>query len=716
MKLSESITQQSSIDRSGPSNDNLQIQLFPERYKNDLFEKNMLFFQKAKPEIYEAFKDHQCTEYIMCLNPDGSPNILHVSSGALVYEQKAKETVLQELRVFLENMTFFLQVQKQHVVFNNWEVSDDNFLNKDPIMNKMNEALYDLGSFKGASLTEAWQENDNGSGAINFEMAKGFHSDYFPYLRVYGLGLGYHLLELIKNKKISSMDIYEPNMDLFYSSIYTVPWELVYKYFDFNHKTLHLYIATPPQDVVKSIDQRISGYFRFLPTVLTRFNHFANSEAINNLMARDVNTDSYLISRNSSGWYEDQRAGLYFSTKNIKQTHPVYNGTKVGQFLRVFVVGNGPSLNKSIDFIKSNQKNALIFSCGTALMPLLKAGIVPDFQLLQERDWHQYKIEEYHDKSLLKKITLLKLNVLSTVVDSYYKDVLIVQKANDPGSALLNKEYPVVINVNPTVTNFGVAIAAELGANEVYLLGCDYGAPKGSERMHASNSLYDDGVLTGKPDSVENDIEIKGNFGEVIATKCDLVASLHGTEDSIRLHSEIDWLNVGRGALIQGAKAFQPTDLPDITVQIDKKAIQEKIGECFDSNYDYEKTIADFVKYTEKNMYDFFEALLLFSASKPTTREEILSVLRLMNQSVDYNFQQGFGGVIPLLINGGVQEFIRNVYTQAMIFDNDVDAVQFFYKSLIVFKDYRNDLLKDIKTLINLISADGEVEIKHHYH
>ena len=49
------------------------------------------------------------------------------------------------------------------------------------------------------------------------------------------------------------------------------------------------------------------------------------------------------------------------------------------------MVGNGPSLDLLLDFLKENEKNCIIFSCGTALKPLKTHGVKVDFQIEVER-------------------------------------------------------------------------------------------------------------------------------------------------------------------------------------------------------------------------------------------------------------------------------------------------------------------------------------------
>ena len=59
----------------------------------------------------------------------------------------------------------------------------------------------------------------------------------------------------------------------------------------------------------------------------------------------------------------------------------------------VIIVAAGPSLNRTLDFLKNARGRALIIAVGTALKPLLHAGIEPNFVVAIDSDpktWQQF--------------------------------------------------------------------------------------------------------------------------------------------------------------------------------------------------------------------------------------------------------------------------------------------------------------------------------------
>ena len=312
-----------------------------------------------------------------------------------------------------------------------------------------------------------------------------------------------------------------------------------------------------------------------------------------------------------------------------------------------------------------------------------------------------------HDLSILKSVSLIKLNVVSTKVDQYYRETLIFQKYKDPGSALLQGSYSVTSDVNPTVTNAGIAIAAELGANEAYLFGVDYGAPKGSEKMHATNTHHDNTDTVETTDS----FDLAGNLGAAIRSTSILSWSKTITEYRIAKHPNIQWFNVGEGALIKGAT---PIAIGDLAASFNKKTqkhrLLKEIRSCFDNNYLFEEIMAHFRTHHIGQIEGYFQAILAFTNSTPQTREEIVHTLSLMYNAVSVGQDQA--DFLPaLLVSNGLKQFINNVYIQTGLAVDDGSATRFFSAAKNVLIEHISDIREDLDKILGYIEADGETEI-----
>lgn len=681
------------LSNEAQSSKTINLNILPRSFKNDVFEQNMRFFQKTHLNIYNAVIKHKCQNYWLCSSPDGSPNIYDLKTQTPLYRTFNTAELIKEIDKSIEVMPCNARIMDTFV-----GGRDERWKKNNPIQFGMVNKLYEQGIFKDYDLTP-----DDFSGLKNRK------TDYMPLVRVYGIGLGYHITELIKLKDISYMSIYEPHIDLFYTSLFTTPWPLIFKYFEQKNKGLNLILGDKPEEALKKQTAFIRSKLTPLTTFYYRYKHINNKE-IKDFIKNEAQADSVAREQSDAGWYEDQRTGFYLSAKNIVNKKKFFNGRRTKSHFRAFIVGAGPSLNDSIDYLKKHQDKAIIVSCGSAITPLLNAGIVPDYEVVQERVWQFERHEQKHDLDLLKQVTLLKLNVVSTKIDQFYKDTLVFQKFRDPGSSLLESKYPATTAVNPTVTNAGIAMCADLGVKEAYLFGVDYGAPADSDRMHANNTFYDNEKVDDSVAS-KTPYELPGNLGAVIKTTPVLSWSHNTTEAKLAQFPKIKWFNVGEGARIKGAKPVAPADMPTtFNKKIKKEVLLAEIQHCFDNTYSAD-AVLERLKHTQMQQVDeYFDALIGFTKSTPQTREEIVRVLSLMYRAVNTGKEEK--GYLPSsLLPYGFIQLITNVYIQTSLAKDDSQAVDFFHYAMEVLHEYIEEIKADLVQIIESIESEEELDL-----
>ena len=660
-------------------NNKTTVQLIDSNYKNALFEENMAYFKQYNPTMYKDLIGYQCIQYRLFLNPDDSPNIVEVSGNA-IYPIEALEETMLRIQEQISTMERIVSPQGY------FDLENEKALRQSPIQTELYRKLSNCGPLNDLD----WEHIPSNQGA-----------DYCPLVRVYGIGLGYHLSELIKQRNITHMIIYEPNVDLFYLSLYTTPWKLIFNYFELNDaKNIKLLVGLNATEAEAHTSAYLEATFRYLPISHYRLNHFKNSPDIHNIIEETSHADTKLIMTKNMGWYEDQRAGLFYTIKNIKNKVPLYSGKKAKNFLRIFVVGSGPSLDNSIKHIKEHQNEALIISSGSALTPLLKSDIIPDFQVIQERFWEEF--ESRHDPSILKKIELIQLSVVRHNISEYYNKCYMTLKPNDPSIAIFNEKHFGLRACNPTVTNMSISLAAHFGANEIYLFGIDYGAPIGAEKMHSSNSMYDEKSeeytqLKGYTDSTidQHETYLPGNFSKKIVSTYMLSWSKSTTETLIEKFPDIEWINIGDGAFISGTKSVKDDNFPSyFGTTFNKREALLEIRNLFGLEYLEDINLDKLPERIEHESTLYFDAILGFLDSTPKTREELLHVLTLMSKAVDHNaYDQNF--IPPLLMSGGIMHYIQNLFIQLTLTDHDSKVEEFFSNAKIYLKDYLATVLDD---------------------
>jgi hypothetical protein len=191
-----------------------------------------------------------------------------------------------------------------------------------------------------------------------------------------------------------------------------------------------------------------------------------------------------------------------------------------------------------MEFIRKNQNSMIIFSVGTAIKPLMKAGIKSDFHIEQERI--DTLIKALKDVLPNYEGYFIGANVVKEEVFKMAKNPLMYHRE---AFSLSDKNLQIK-GSSPLVGNAGFAIAS-LFSDEIYLCGMDLGFRLG-EKKHSSGSFYDD-----FEDIEKEGIKIEGNFSDDIYTNSLFLSSKKNIEGMIELLG-LNVYNLSDGAYIKG--------------------------------------------------------------------------------------------------------------------------------------------------------------------
>ncbi|MBU0681143.1 MAG: DUF115 domain-containing protein [Proteobacteria bacterium] len=544
------------------------------------------------------------------------------------------------------------------------------------------------------------------------------------FMVMLGVGLGYQLEGLLKETDIRHLCIIETQADVFYASMHTINWQPIFQHFSQEGYSLELIIGKDQDAYTMQFNAYLDkiGVFNTVSTFI--FRHLTSpslEESIRNYTSKILQ-----MKINGAGFFDDEQVGLAHTISNtvnhtpILQDHSVLNKTYLNK--PAFIVANGPSLDNAVEFLKTNQDKAIIFSCGTALGSLMKMGIKPDFHIEQERplimmEW----IKSATTDEDRKDITLLALNPVHPKILSLFGRSAMGMKANDVGTHYLsqyvkpNKQMLIFGNCNPTVSNCGLAYASAFGFKEVYFFGLDLGFPEG-ERHHSTFSKHyevkeseEHSLHILKP-AAQNGLTAPGNFGGKVITNDLFMRSLSEIEMAIKINPGMHCFNTSNGVLIKGAQPLQVTELKLDTQAFDKRKYIDKIFKKYFS--------ADLLKkFTIKEVGQVFEFAL-----------EALSSLEMIAQKPVHTIHQGIDMLASLhayitnlagdpkrkyaasLLKGSVTTF-GIIMAQALCRTNDEEKnVSLYNQCLIQFFDFikiakeivESDLLKEDTSTHNL--------------
>ena len=164
-----------------------------------------------------------------------------------------------------------------------------------------------------------------------------------------------------------------------------------------------------------------------------------------------------------------------------------------------------------------------------------------------------------------EQMIVLSLNVVHPAVYRLFPCRGMAMKPNDVGTAYVRGRMSFAGDVvqlqecNPTAANCATALAAQLGFEEVYLFGLDFGFPDGEKRHSELNIHYD--VKAEKRGELElyladdsENVTEQGNFGGTVTTTTFFVEAAKSVARLVAAHPRNDLCEHGCGIEDQGER------------------------------------------------------------------------------------------------------------------------------------------------------------------
>ena len=216
------------------------------------------------------------------------------------------------------------------------------------------------------------------------------------------------------------------------------------------------------------------------------------------------------------------------------------------------LVGAGPSLDNSMDFLKSVAGKAVVAVVNSAYRAVINQGIHPDLTVAV--DPKDGTLRGYQGTDTSEAILVCTYLVYPEVPKLFGDRVFPLSSYNFLITLLhklLNLPQEPGIVGDGTVSSTIVNLAAFLGCSEVYLVGQDMAVRKDG-RLHTQDSFYKE---EGRDHvNVSQCRWIDGNNGEKVPVEEKLFAYLKIFEDQIGRYHNIRFFNLAReGAKVHGA-------------------------------------------------------------------------------------------------------------------------------------------------------------------
>jgi hypothetical protein len=512
---------------------------------NALFQKNMALFQEMFPIAYHLFTNYVPKKWRVGYDKNNKINLFNVETNEPIYGDDPLKTSQEQVRNYIQDPQGF-----------------------NITVGKTFDATF-------AHLQTISELTSGQAFVANHETIL----KPVGVMMVIGTGLCLHIDELIKNLNIKNMIIVEPEYDFFYASLLTHDWVKSAELAKQRGTALHItqYISLP--EFTSHIRTLLLA--DFMQPYMANSYFYKHHDTTLGIDASNQLLNELQIFFNSNGFIEDEQISVAHTYWNLKRNRKFFYIPRQQQVdYPLFIIGNGPSLEDLLPFIKENQNNAIIISCGSSLGTLRANGISPDFHCEMERCYLTKELlDEDYDKDYFSSIKFIGLNTVPDDVFALFEEGFIALKDNDANEDIVHDLYSESIVslrfMNPTVTNMALSFALNGGFETICLLGVDLGS-KNRKQHHAKSSAYykKTSSLSTTPVEAIDQIQVKGNFRKKIWSNKTLdfsrINMIHALKELATPWQKV--YNLSDGAYIEGAtpKRAKEVELP---LNSDKKSI-----------------------------------------------------------------------------------------------------------------------------------------------
>ncbi|HEX3973827.1 MAG TPA: 6-hydroxymethylpterin diphosphokinase MptE-like protein [Stellaceae bacterium] len=402
------------------------------------------------------------------------------------------------------------------------------------------------------------------------------------YLVVFGLGLGHHIEELARKTKARWLIIVEPITDFIAHSFHTVDWSALFAHFEKQGGGVQLVTDLDPGEMVGGVVRYMNE--QGIPYVdgsyiFTHYPFWAFTEARNRLYEA---VEFAFINR---GFYEDELVMLTNAVSNFaaKPFWLLEGRPRLHRPELAVIVGAGPSLDECLPRLKEIRDRVVVFSAGTALRPLLRNGIVPDFHCeLENVPATVPALDEASKYGDLSQITLIASATVDPHVPTMFRETIFFFRDSVSSTKILGDKHLPIGGATPTCVNMALSMAAFLGFTDMALFGADCGIRLGGDD-HAKDTVYRDiGTFQKEGDiDARYPVAVEGNFGGVART--------NWVYDSCRLmlaeviqRRNLNALNASDGAFIPGAVPRVPEAIEPGVEPLDHAGVTAALKRALD--------------------------------------------------------------------------------------------------------------------------------------
>jgi len=382
------------------------------------------------------------------------------------------------------------------------------------------------------------------------------------------------------------------------------------------------------------------------------------------------------------------------------------------------IVGAGPSVDKSIEYIKKAKGRALILCVDAAMDVLLDEGIVPDIVASIERT--DCTVRLYQREYIPQEIVYVGANQVPEAILGRMERIIFTGRIGDALFREFNESIGLSnLNIGNNVSHILVSFAQFLGCSTVIFTGLDLAYPQGV--THAKRTL-DNFTDTMKAGYKHDMVFVKGQRGEILETQEYFMHTRVWIEDFILENKNCSYINSSEGgANISGAKNLNIADaIKQYCTDTELLPISKYYDEIH-SKYKINKKI------TTKKAIDFFNSLIkyydeIYNISKKNynvlSAKNETGILKLMEEqrySMGEKLAESLAGYF--IIQSILIKYNRDIHSFPMCLEKEDEIrmkklnMDFYDLIKKVTKRVNKDLnlyIKSLKSHLEIYNKEGE--------
>lgn len=347
---------------------------------------------------------------------------------------------------------------------------------------------------------------------------------------VFGMGLGYHVLELLNRYRSARVHIFESNIYLLYMAFTYIDWTTYIA----SGRILVVYNDDPKQ-LISELGNQFAEMKKAELLV-----HYPAIKMIEDAQTRQLLEDFFVTTSSMR-----EQGGLLDSNFEIISK---LNLPECGELKDIFkdkavvIVGAGPSVDSQLDRLRKYRDKITVFATGHIIRRLVNEEIIPDAVIITAPQPLMYK---QIDGVNLKGIPMILLSTASSsVIDYYNGPIYVAYQSGYIHAEIKAKEIGATLfETGSSVTTTALDIALRFGARKIIFVGVDLAYTGGYS--HASG----EGRRIENTDGLR---QVRSNTGGMVYTSKNLDIYRKWIERRLEGVRDTEVYNTGDGAEIKG--------------------------------------------------------------------------------------------------------------------------------------------------------------------